>query len=270
MKFVSVFFYSMSLLTIYGFGDASSVTSKNASEVVRATCEGIVSRYSKNGTLTFVFVLNTTDDFRSSFNYLWSLPHSQVYLSNVPFPLKDNDRVISISWERDSPPFVRATSRLWDLQKECGFRECVNSSETIDQLHLEKQILIQVRELKPLELPKFPPSWVRRELQRRLAWKYYYHRQLSTIVVLRNEGYDTVHSSTIIKRSGEVIGKTIMKLITKKLESDDVATIFDSFYGTSNRSAKFHLKFSDLYISDGLNQGVIAFNSCIPVSIQSI
>ena len=70
---------------------------EHASEVLERICRAICSHIPGDRELTFVFVLITATDFKTSLNYLWSLPNSHVYLSSEHIALRDNDREVTLS-----------------------------------------------------------------------------------------------------------------------------------------------------------------------------
>ena len=238
----------------------------SAKEKLHEICREICSQ--SRGDLTFVFVLHTTANDKTSFNFLWQLPNAQVYLSTEYFPLKDQDREITISWERDDQPKHRAVSDYWDIHKGCGLRNCNHAVETIDQFHLEKRVLIQIREFKGYEWVYFPPFKIRRILDSSLSMAYYYHRYRCTLVLVRKLNEDTLHSTSLIKRSGRMFGKHVARLLVKEFAMSDVENFFDSKRHPENKSATINLAFSEIFAPDGTKNNYIQFNSCIPVSIQ--
>ena len=248
-----------------------SVKIENASEVLEKICKAISSQSSGDQKLTFVFVLITTADYRTSFNFLWSLPNSHVYLSTEHIALRDNDREVTISWERDVKPpgSFRDISAFWDIYNECGSRNCTNVVDTIQSFQLEKRVLVQVRELLPLEWYRNPPLKIRRRMKTSLGYTFYYHHYKSTLVVLRELNGDTVHSSLIIKRSNRVVGSTVAELVVKDFDISDARRVFDHIPPVSNHSSEFILSFTILSFRDGGDGHVVAFNSCLIVSITA-
>ena len=250
---------------------ASSVMSENATEILEKICRAMCSHSPGDQKLTFVFVLITTTDFKTSFNYLWSLPNSHVYLSTEHIALSNNDREITLSWQRDvRPPRVyRQMTAFWDIYNECGSRNCKHTVDTIQNFQMEKRVLVQVRELLPGEWKQESPSMIRNRLKKALPLTFYYHRYKSTLVVLRAQDGDAVHSSLIIRRSNRVVGNTVAELLVKDLVIRDAKRVFDHVPLVSNHSSGFIVSFSKLSFHDGEFRHIIAFNTCLSVSIPA-
>lgn len=270
-----IFLCSLALFLYRVSGDAGSASlsmkSKNATDVLVSICEAISASTVENRNLTFIFVLYTTSEFRSSFNFLWNLPSSLVYLSTDYIHLKANERQIILSWERDYQPTLRPVSEYWDLHKVCGTRSCDHVIGGIDRFHVEKRVLIQVRELKPYEVIYDPAVKIRRILRNYLSLKYYYHHYLSTLVVVRKENKDTFHSSHIIKRSDRAVGSMIVELMVKELETRDAEHVFDAAEYKSNVTHTIDVEFSGIHTRIPSLPGSsypILLNSCFPVSLS--
>lgn len=240
---------------------------ENATKVLRQLCEEITSQSRpENRNLIFVFTLVTTADFETSFNYLWSLPRAQVYLSRKYIPLRADFREIIISWERDYQPSLRAMTENWDIYKACGLRDCKHVINVLDNFHLDQRVLIQVRELKTYEWHYNPPWKVRRIIDGHLGETHYYHRYRATLVVLRMQNKDTVHSSVVIRRSGRVVGGTIMPLKVEELGSSYARRIFDPVKDIANLSHDLDLGFTVLSFRGTTRGQRIGLSSCENVS----
>ena len=103
-----------------------------------------------------------------------------------------------------------------DIYNPCASRNCKHTVDTIQNFQMGKRVLVQVREPLRWEWEHESPMIIRKSgLEKALASTFYYHRYKSTLVVLRAQGGDAVHSSLIIRRSNCVVVNTVAEFLSK-------------------------------------------------------
>lgn len=240
----------------------------SARMLVAAICEAIGSQYSEEGKTTFVFVLFATPEHRSLFNFLWKLPHAHVYLADPDFPLKQNDREIVISWERDNPDkkqYGNPINEYWEPRKGCGHSDCSKAKRNIQHLHLEKRALIQVREVKSAD----PAENFRifKALSHMIGLKYYLRRYRSSFIVARVENIDVTFAAYTVRRSGRLVGEHVADIILKIFNISDAREVFLPALSPSNRTVRFSVGgFAVTFDGERDEQFRIILKSCFYVS----
>lgn len=207
---------------------------------MREIYSAIYSQASVDRNITFVLVLHMNSRDAGDFHHLWTLPRTMLCVACLPMILRENEREIGISWERDLKHSNNLINKHWDLKSYCGYPACLKPPR--DLFHLEKRVFIQVRESATEGSPGAPLEVTRRKLSQEGLLNYFrlYRR---TFLVVRMQDTDKLLSSFTVRRSGKMIGKQVMKLIAEEFDLDDVGNVFKSEKISSNLSGTFRLDF---------------------------
>lgn len=227
------------------------VHSISPAEEVSRLCQAICAQ---DSSLVYVFVLHVIPHQKQSFNFLWGLPKSQVYLSKELFLLGGNDREIAIVWEN--------STYAWRGTKLCGYRDCRITEKNIEQLNLEKRVLIRIQKLREAAAVK-PNKLSFNALDLLVTNKqFWYYRTL--FVVFRKHHAEIPNSSWIV--TGENIDSVFIPLKVKEFGIAEAKIVLEPMKRGSNLG---ELKSIDVNRMTLGNYSIkIRFESCSPVSTR--
>lgn len=225
------FFFALQLLSYTQLSEATQHL-ETPSEKIVEICRAICSQSPVHPKVTFVFTLHVPEEHKYSYNHLWSLPNSLVYLSEQYIALGREDRLIEISWERNNRIFGdRPRDGL------CGIRDCRDSERNLELFHRERRVLIQVLSLLKNEWPQliWQKLWLdARNMTRPLTYR-------STFFFVKVPGEDVVHSSYSIQPWPNAPHKQL-RYMTVFQHHTRVEKVFDSTEKVLNLSIRLELR----------------------------
>lgn len=233
-----------------------------------------LSESSIDQSITLLFVLFVDTRFKTSFDYLWKFPRALIYSSDEDVILREREREVVISWERDPPSSRPSESgRYWDLYGGCGHRGkgCQSFNRFYMALfRLEKRFLLQIREWSLSDAWKEPFTLAQKRV-RSLRHLTYFGLFRAVYIVVRQKNRDELHSQITVKRTGQTIGNQVLELTAEKFNLHHVREVFQSLELSLNRTAHFAFEFQAATISDeGTETRQMGFTTCFEVSTAVI
>lgn len=258
------FFFVLQLLDFVQLSETAQHLETPSDKVV-AICRAICSQSLRRPKVTFVFKLRVMEGQKHSFDHLWSLPNSLLYLSDQYPALGRENRLIEISWEENNPVFGE---RSYD--ETCLFNECRYSEKNLQQFHLERRVLIQVRSLPEAESQRAPQP-IGLELLNETLWDFQLLTYRSIFFVVLVQRKNVVHSSYIVAPTDVPDGQ-VRFVTVESLNMERAGKVFDPRKHVSNFSLQIALQPFQIYFRippvSPYRYVMVRAERCSPVSIS--
>lgn len=222
--------------------------------------------------MTLIFVLYVEAELEISLDFLWGLPRALIYMSDEDLVLGGKERDVVISWERDSPSEATQYeffSHYWNPFDSCGHRRngCESpNTRYVQHFRLEKRVLLQVREWSPSEDSGEIPEIIQHYIQDPVSL-HYFGRFRAVFIIFRLEDEDSVHSQITVRRTGQTIGKLVLKVTAEEFSLEHIRSAFLPQDLWLNETDDFALEFQAATLLVGRKRKQrIRFGGCERVS----